>query len=74
MEKKLLKKNYKLTAREKDIVRLIRECPTHQAIADNLGISRGVVRNYINNLRKRFEVDSSIALFFKVNELDLMEN
>ena len=64
--------NFKLTARETEIVRLIAEGLTSQAIAEKLFISPRTVETHRANLMKKADVNNSIELVKKMEKLKLI--
>lgn len=64
--------NFKLTARETEIVRLIAEGLTSQSIAEKLFISPRTVETHRANLMKKADVNNSIELVKKMEKFKLI--
>ncbi len=64
--------NFKLTTREKEIVKLIAEGMTSQIIADKLFISPRTVETHRANLMKKADVKNSIELVKKLEKLKVI--
>ncbi|HMR46911.1 MAG TPA: LuxR C-terminal-related transcriptional regulator [Bacteroidia bacterium] len=53
---------HKLTKREAEILKLISDGLTDDAIAQKLDLSRNTIRTYRQNLRAKFNVNNSISM------------
>jgi DNA-binding NarL/FixJ family response regulator len=62
-----------LTAREKEVLRLVAEGISSRAIADRLGISYTTVRTHIRSLGSKLGVHSKLEAIVKARELALIE-
>ncbi|MCX2743200.1 response regulator transcription factor [Mangrovivirga sp. M17] len=65
-------KEFSLTKREKEILKLVVEGETSQEIADKLFISVRTVDTHRANIMKKLKVNNSISLINKVNKLKLV--
>lgn len=57
---------YNLTAREKDIIKLIREGVTYNTIAESLFIAERTVTKHVQNIFEKLEVSNKIELINKL--------
>lgn len=62
-----------LSARERDVVRLLAQGMGNAEIAETLGISRETVKTYIERMRVKVEAPDRVALVAKAFKLGLME-
>lgn len=60
--KKLLPKWQSLTAREKDVAKLIHQGLTNEKIAEKLFLSRDTIKTHVRNILRKFEVKSKADL------------
>ncbi|QCK16666.1 response regulator [Mangrovivirga cuniculi] len=65
-------KEFSLTKREKEILKLVVEGKTSPEIADELFISVRTVDTHRSNIMKKLKVNNSISLINKVNKLKLV--
>jgi DNA-binding NarL/FixJ family response regulator len=61
-----------LTARERDILRLMVEGLSNRAIADELVITEGTVKNHVTNILSKLGVQTRTQAVLKAKELRLI--
>lgn len=71
-EKPVLRHNFKFTAREKEVLKLLIAARSNREIATTLGIEERTVKAYVARLMRKFGVENRIALSIQAASRDLI--
>ena len=64
---------FNLSKREIDVLKLAREGFTNEKIADQLGLGRGTVRNYLSSVYEKLKVNNRTSAITKAIEFGLLD-
>lgn len=64
---------FKLSEREIDVLRLVKQGLTNEQIAEKLEIGHGTARNYLSSVYEKLEVENRTGAIAKASELGLLD-